>query len=199
MKKIIISILAVSCMALGLQAQNLKIVTVDMAKLYGEYYKTKEANEKLQGSLEKAQEQLKGMAEEGQSMVDELNGTLEMVNNPALTEEARQKAQGDAETMAQQIKDKERDIQQFQLNTQRSIQQRQKTYRDLFVDEIKGVVMEVARERNGTLVLDTSNVSASGIPDIIYSEPSWDITDEVLSRINADAPAEEEASSEEEG
>ena len=112
---------------------------------------------------------------------------FEMTQNDALTEEARFKASTDAEHMVQQLKNKEREIQQFRQNTQRSIQQRQQTYRDLFLDEIKGVVLEVSREHKGDLILDTSGPTALGIPGVIYSDPSWDITELVLERINADA------------
>ncbi len=175
----------------GLQGQDLNIVTVDMDRLYKEYYKTLEANERIKGSFEKAQKQIEEMVNEGQIMLEDYKSIIEMTQNDALTEEARLKAQADAETMAQQLKDKEREIQQFRQNTQRSVQQRQQTYRDLFLDEIKGIVMEVSRERKGDLILDTSGITALGIPGVIYSDPSWDVTELVMERLNADAPEDE--------
>ncbi len=192
MKKIFLFSLAFGIFTAGLQAQNLKIVTVDMTRLYNEYYKTLEANEKIKGSLGKAQETVEEMVKEGQTLLEDYKSIFEMTQNDALTEEARLKAQTDAESMAQQLKDKEREIQQFRQNTQRSVQQRQQTYRDLFLDEIKGVVLEVSRERNGDLILDSSGITALGIPGVIYSDPSWDVTSLVLERINASAPTEEE-------
>ena len=193
MKRTLLITLALGFMTagLGLQGQNLNIVTVDMTRLYNEYYKTLEANERIKGSFEKAQEQVEGMVNEGQTLLEDYKSIIEMTQNDALTEEARLKGQTDAESMAQQLKDKEREIQQFRQNTQRSVQQRQQTYRDLFLDEIKGVVLEVSRERKGDLILDSSGITAIGIPGVIYSDPSWDVTDLVLERINADAPVEE--------
>ena len=193
MKRTFLITLAIGFMTagLGLQGQDLNIVTVDMNRLYNEYYKTIEANERIKGSFEKAQEQVEEMVNEGQTLLEDYKSIIEMTQNDALTEEARLKAQTDAESMAQQLKDKEREIQQFRQNTQRSVQQRQQTYRDLFLDEIKGIVLEVSRERKGDLILDTSGITALGIPGVIYSDPSWDVTELVMERINADAPEDE--------
>ena len=187
MKKILLTTFTIGILTAVLQGEALNIVTVDMTRLYNEYHKTLEANEKIKGSLEKAQEQVEEMVKEGQTLLEDYKSIFEMTQNDALTEEARFKASTDAEHMAQQLKNKEREIQQFRQNTQRSIQQRQQTYRDLFLDEIKGVVLEVSREHKGDLILDTSGPTALGIPGVIYSDPSWDITELVLERINADA------------
>ena len=187
MKNIIASILGFAFFGLSLGAE-VKIITVDLTKLYNEYYKTKEASEKIQNSIDKAKEQQEELVATGQTLVEDFKDIMEMVENPALTDEARTKAQSDAELKRQEILEKERDVQQFQANTQRSLQQRQRTYRDLFIDEIKGVVLEVGRERGGDLILDLSGVTAVGVPAVIFADPAWDITDIVLERINANAP-----------
>ena len=187
MKKIIASILGFTFLGLGLSAE-MKIITVDLSKLYSEYYKTKEASEKIQNSIEKAKVQQEDLVAVGQTLVEDFKDIMEMVENPALTEEARSKAQSDAESKRQEILEKEREVQQFQANTQRSLQQRQRTYHDLFIDEIMGVVLEVGRERGGDLILDSSGVTAVGVPAVIFADPTWDVTDIVLERINADAP-----------
>ena len=187
MKKIIALILGISFFGLALGAE-VKIITVDLTELYNQYYKTKEATDKIQNSLEKAKGQQEELVAAGQTLVEDFKDIMEMVENPALTDEARNKAQSDAEMKRQEILEKEREVQQFQANTQRSLQQRQRTYRDLFLDEIKGVVLEVGRERGGDLILDSSGVTAVGIPALIFADPTWDITAIVLERINADAP-----------
>jgi Skp family chaperone for outer membrane proteins len=175
-----------------LQMQAASIVTVDMTELYNGYYKTLEANEKIKGSVKKAEDQTKTLLGEGKALVDEYNEILEMVENPALTDEAKAKAEQDAKAKITEIEAKKAEVSQFQTNMQRSLQQRQRTYRDLFMDEIRGVVLEVSKERNGDLVLDSSGLTATGVPAVVYSDPSWDITDIVLERVNADAPDDDE-------
>ena len=191
MKRAIVYLATVAVLTFSLQGQEIKISTVDMTRLYTEYYKTKEANDKIQESIEQARIDAEELVQEGQDLVEEYNEILERAKNPALTEEAQNKAQQDAEDQLRVIQEKQQELDQFRVATQRSLQQRQQTYRDLFMDEIKGVALEVAKEKNSNLLLDTSGVTAAGVPGILYSNSDWDVTEEVLSRINEDAPEDE--------
>lgn len=188
MNKIILTLILSSTLAITSFAQELKIVTVDMGKLYSGYYKTQEANEKLKGSIDQAQSQAEELLEEGRLLADEFNNLRERINNPALTDEFRNKAKLEAQEKLKVIQDKEREIQQYQMNTERSLQQRQRTHRDLMLDEIKKIVLIMAEKRGATLVFDTAGTSALGIPNVLYANPAWDISDAVLSKINEDKP-----------
>ncbi|AWT60998.1 MAG: hypothetical protein DF168_02223 [Candidatus Moanabacter tarae] len=191
MKRSIVYLAAVTVLMPFLQGQEVNIATVDMTRLYTEYYKTKEANDKIQDSIEQARIDAEELVQDGQDLVEEYNEILERAKNPALTEEAQIKAQQDAEDQLRVIQEKQQELDQFRVATQRSLQQRQQTYRDLFMDEIKSMAMDVAREANSNLLLDTSGETAVGIPSILYSSADWDITEEVLSRINEEAPEDE--------
>jgi outer membrane protein len=164
-----------------------RIVTADMAYLYENYHSTLEAQARFQSSIERAQRQTQAMMEEGQAMVEEYQEIIERTNNPALSEEARMEAQDRAREMVEAIQQKERELQQFQNNTRRSLEQRQRNHRELMMEEIREVLMAEARNRDATLVFDTSGASAIGIPSVIYADPSYDITDIVLEEINRDA------------
>lgn len=164
-----------------------RIVTADMAYLYENYHSTQEAQARFQSSIERAQRQTQAMMEEGQAMVEEYQEVIERTNNPALSEEARMEAQERAREMVEAIQQKERELQQFQNNTRRSLEQRQRSHRELMMEEIRDVLMAEAQKREASLVFDTSGASALGIPSVIYADPSYDITDIVLEEINRDA------------
>ncbi len=190
MNKLIITLILLSTFAVASFAQELKIITVDMGALYNGYYKTQDANEKLKESIDQAQTQAEELLGEGRSLAEEFNNLRERISNPALTDEFRNKAKLEAQEKLKEIQDKEREIQQYQANTERSLQQRQRTHRDLMLDEIKRVVLIMAEKRDAALVFDTAGTSALGIPNVLYSNPSWDITDDVLAKINESAPRE---------
>ena len=61
---------------------------------------------------------------------------------------------------------------------------------DKISKKIKKVVLIVAEKKGATLVLDTAGTSLLGIPNVLYSNPGWDITDDVLGKINENAPSE---------
>lgn len=182
--------LLIGCFASLAHAQSVSIATVNMERLYRDYYKTREAEEKIQSSVEKAQEQSNELIQEGQDLVAEYRAILERAENPALTEEAKAAARNEAAAKLEEIQTKEREVQQFQVNTQRQLQQRRRTHRDLMLDEIRAVVSQLARARKATLVFDTSGANAVGVPAVLYADSSWDMTDAVLKEINKDAPPE---------
>ncbi len=167
---------------------DLRVITVDMTYLYENYHSTIEAQERFRSSIERAQRETERLMEEGNAMVEEYQEIIEQTNNPALSDEARQQAQLQAQEMVEAIREKERELQQFQNNTRRSLEQRQRNHRELMLDEIREVVMAEAREREATLVFDTSGATLIGIPTLIYADSSFDITDTVLEEINRDAP-----------
>ena len=197
MKKILLTLIAVCALAITSQAQTLKIITVDISKLFEGYYKTEQAGEKIRLSLEKAQEQDNALVDQLKIEAEKYNELKERSDNPALTDEARQQAQADADAQMQQIQLLQKERQNFQANTQRSLQQRQNAHRELMLDEIQKAVSALARERGATLVLDTSGVTSNTLPTVLHSHTAWDISDLVLNELNRDAPSTEPEPSEE--
>src|SRR5882724_11930455 len=176
--------------ALFVQAQPApKILVVDLAKLYDGHYKTEEQNAKLRGDEQKAQEELERLNKEGGVLVDQYKDLSEQAKNPALTNEARGKADADSQKKLEEIQRKQNEVASFKANTQRSLQQRIKTFRDLMLEEISKVATDIAKAKGATVLIDKSGPSLIGVSNFIYSDPAYDITDEVMKVINKDRPA----------
>lgn len=193
MHKAIRSLLACVGLLVGvasLQAQALlKVVVVDMAKVYDTHYKTEEANAKFNDAAQRAQEQLEKLNQDLQKKVEDYKALVEQSKSPLANDQARAKANEDAQRAMQDIQNLQNEAQNFRNNTQRSLQQRAKNHRDLIMDEIMKVVNDISRAKGATLVLDKSGPSILGIPVVLYSDPSYDITDEVVKEVNKDRPA----------
>jgi len=186
----LITLAAFSAGSSALLAQPaVKLVVVEMAKVYDNHYKTEEANAKFRDAEQKAQEQVEELNKQGQILVDEYKELVEQSKNTLLTAEARTKAEGDSQKKLEDIQRKQNDVQQFRQNTQRSLQQRIKTHRDLLLEEISKVVNEIAKRNGATLVIDKSGPTLFGIPSVLYADPAYDITDAVLAEVNKDRPA----------
>lgn len=166
-----------------------KLVIVDMAKIYDSHFKTEEANAKFRAAEQKAQEQVEELNKQGQTLVDEYKELMEQSKNTLLTPEARAKSEGDGQKKLEDIQRKQQEVQNFRTNTQRSLQQRIKTHRDLLLEEISKVVNELAKRKGATLVVDKSGPTLFGIPSVLYSDPAYDITEEVVKEVNKDRPA----------
>lgn len=167
----------------------IKLVIVDMAKLYDTHYKTVEQNAKIQADDQKAQEEVEKMNKEGNSLVEEYKALNEQASSPALSAEAKSKAQNEAQKKLESIQNKQREVQTFIQNTRNSLGQRLNTFRSLMLEEISKVATEVAKRKGATIVLDRAGPSGIGISNLIYADSGYDITEDVLKEINKDRPA----------
>ena len=187
--KSLVAIAAFAALAVGAHAQPaVKILVVDMAKLYDTHYKTLEQNAKIQADDQKAQEEVEKMNKEGNSLVEEYKSLNDSSNNPALSAEAKGKAQADAQKKLESIQNKQREVQTFIQNTRNSLGQRLNTFRSLMLEEISKVAADVAKRKGATLLFDKAGPTAIGISNVIYADNGFDITDEVMKEVNKDRP-----------
>jgi outer membrane protein len=188
--KSLVAIAAFGAIAIGAAAQPApKIFVVDMAKLYDTHYKTIEQNAKIQADDQKAQEEVEKMNKEGNAIVEEYKALAEKANSPALSADAKSKAQDDAQKKLEAIQGKQREVQTFIQNTRNSLGQRLQTFRSLMLEEISKVATDVAKRKGATLLIDKAGPTAIGISNFIYSDPAYDLTEDVLKEINKDKPA----------
>ena len=192
MKKIsytLLTLVAFGAFTAALQAQPaVKLVVVDMMSLFDKHYKTEDANVKFNDVAQKAQEQLDEMNKQMQAVADQYKELMEQSKNTVLTADARSKAEGEAQKKLEDFQRRQGDAQNFRNNTQRSLQQRIKNHRDVLLEEIAKVVVDIAKRKGATLVLDRSGPTMLGVPSMVYSDSAYDITDEVMQEINKDRP-----------
>lgn len=184
------ALLAFGAASLAAHAEpTFKLLVVDMAKLYDSHYKTIEQNAKLQSDDKQANEEVVKMNTEGNALVEEYKALNEQANNPALTAEAKSKAQTDAQKKLEAIQQKQREVQTFVQNTQRSLQTRLQNFRSLMLEEISKIAIDVAKRKGATLVLDKAGPTLIGVSSVLYYDAGYDITDEVAKEIAKDRPA----------
>jgi outer membrane protein len=192
MKNIIrsfVMLAAFGAFALAARAEPaVKILVVDMAKLYDNHYLTQEQNAKLQADQQKAREIADKLNKENDTLVEEFKNLQDQTNNAALTAEAKAKAQNDAQKKVDEIQAKRNELATFVQNTQQSLQQRLKTFQNMMLEEITKIATDVAKRHGATLLIDKSGPSMIGVPSVLYVDASYDITDEVMAEINKTRP-----------
>lgn len=188
--KTLVAIAALGGFALTATAQPaVKILTVDMAKLYDNHYKTLDYNAKLQSDDQKAQEEVGKLNNEGDALVAEYRTLAEQVNNPALSAEAKTKAQNDAQKKLEAIQNKQREVQTFIAQTRQTLEQRLRTFRSVMLEEIAKTATDIAKRKGATILLDKAGPSMIGISNVVYSDQAYEITDEIMKELNKDRPA----------
>ena len=193
MNKLLKSLFALAVaglLAASVQAQPApKVLVVDMAKLYDGHFKTEEQNTKLRTDQQKAEEELQKLNGEGTTLVNQAKELQEQLKNATLTDAAKGKAQQELQAKAEEIQRKQNDVNNFRANTQRQLQQRINTFKQLLLEEISKIAVDIAKSKGATLLLDKSGPSLIGISNIVYFDSSYDITEDVAKVINKDRPA----------
>ena len=158
-----------------------KVFVLDMAKVFEGHYETEEQQTKLKSDQKKAVEELERLEKEIRTMADKFKEQKEQMDNPALTDDARERAKADAQKTMEEIQGKQREGQDFRMTAERTFQQRIGNFRAVLVEKISKVATDVAKRKGGTLLLDKGSM--------IYSDPAYEITDEVIAEINKTRPA----------
>jgi outer membrane protein len=57
------------------------------------------------------------------------------------------------------------------------------------IEEISKTAVEIAKKKGATFLFDKSGPTLVGVSNILFYDPSLDITDEVMAEINKDRPA----------
>jgi outer membrane protein len=193
MKKTIQSLVAVAAIAFSAvttHAQSApKILVVDLAKLFDGHWKTQEQTAKLQEDEKKAQDQLGIITKDGNALVEQFKELDEQSKNPAATADAKAKSLADAQKKYEEIQQKRNEQSTFVQNTSNTLKQRFQTFKTLMIEEITKTAVEIAKKHGATFLLDKSGPTLVGVSNILYSDPTLDITDEVQVELNKDRPA----------
>jgi len=193
MKKSIQSLVAVAAIAfsaLTTHAQTApKILVVDLSKLFDNHWKTQEQQAKLQADEAKAKDQLDQITKDGNALVEQFKELDEQSKNPTATAEAKAKAQGEAQKKYDEIQQKRSEQNSFIQNTRNTLQQRFQTFKTLMIEEITKTAVEIAKKQGASLLLDKSGPTLVGVSNVLYFDPSYDITDQVMTELNKDRPA----------
>lgn len=153
----------VSC--LTVEAQELKIGFVNLAKVFDGYERTKVSEAALEQRGKQKEAELEGRMNE----LKKLRQNLELLNNDA------------REAKAREIEEKSEELQRFRNATARDLgRDRDKTARDL-LKAIQDGIDNFAKANGFTLILDSRS--------LLYGLPAIDVTDPVLQTLNSQGKA----------
>jgi Skp family chaperone for outer membrane proteins len=178
MKKLVLIIAAALIGLASAHAQTPKVMVVDMQFLFNNYYKAQEAQQRLQGAAQSADDELNVMRQSLEGTKVRLQEILEKANNPALTEEARKRFQDEAQKTFNEGRMMEQQMERFALEQRQRLQERGQNISQAQLKEILEVVEQVAKKKGADLVLNRGAV--------LYFDKSYDATEDVLKIINAD-------------
>jgi outer membrane protein len=165
-----------------------KIATVDLKKLFDNYYKTKLAQAAIQERAAQLDRDDKSMKDDLKKGGDDYQKLMTQANDQALSAEERDRRKLAADEKMKQLQTDKAAIDQFERQAQQTLGDQRQRMRDNILIEIKTHVATKAKAGGYSLVLDSAAETVNGTLTIIYNNGDNDLTDAVLAQLNVGAP-----------
>src|ERR1700704_3415190 len=151
-------------------AQGLKIGTVDMNRAFKEYNKTKDAEAKINEAKNSAKKEYDDRADAYKKVLDDINNLNKQLDAPALSADAKTQKAKERDDKIANIKNMEREIDEFRRTRERQLQEQALRMREGIVKEITDVVNEKVKANSMDLVFDKTGMSLNGVPLVMYAK-----------------------------
>lgn len=190
-KKLLVPIIAFTvfvAVSAGAKSSELKIAVVDMDSVFQQYYKTKQTDAVLKQKQGIYQAWAKKLGESRLKLEEEFKILRDASQNIAYSSAEREKKRIAAQKKYQEFKKKEAELEQYVQQKSREYKQLLQKMHKKILDEIYTEIKQYAILKGYNLVFDKSGKTLNTIPAIIYSSPQFDISNEVLKRLNRGQP-----------
>jgi outer membrane protein len=189
MKKVVLAAVVSSIVLCGTMARaDMKIATVDLRKIFDNYYKTKQADEILKKEAEDVQKDRKDMIEKYKNLEADWKKLIDRANDQAISSEERDKAKQQAEKRLVELRETEQAVNDYDRVAQQKLFEKKKLKWDAIVGEIRQVVNAKSKSAGYNLVIDVSGDTMNNTPMVLYTDGQSDVTDMILKELNATAP-----------
>jgi len=176
-----------------------KLGTIDLQKVFDDYWKTKQAGLALKDQLADMNKELKNFETDYNKAKEEYDKLVAAAGDQALSAEARDKRKADAEKKLLDMKEIQQTTEQYKETANRTLAEKHKRMRDNVLTEIRAVINARAKAGNYGMVIDATAETPGGAPIILYKTGENDLADAVLSQLNSTAPKEPSKSEEKQG
>lgn len=167
-----------------------KVGVIDLKKVFDGYWKTKQADANLKTQAGELDKRRKDMLEDYERLNGEYKKVEATLSDQAVSADEREKRKKTAEAKLMEMREVEQSVQQFDRTARTQLVEKQRQMRDNILKEIKEAISAKAKAAGFDLILDSAAESVNGTPTVMFWNGTGDITDAVLSHINATAPPE---------
>lgn len=175
-----------SIAAVSAQAADLKVGLIDMKLVFDSYYKTKDAEAKINDARTQAKKELDDRLDTFNKAQEQARKLNDEAGKAELSEKAKAEKTKALNEKLQELGVMQREVQEFQQTRERQLSEQSVRSRNGLVEEINKVVADIVKGGGYDLVFDKSGQSLNQVNVIQHSKESFDFTADVISKLNAD-------------
>ncbi len=182
---LLISLIGGSAFAQG------RVATVDLRRVFDNYWKKKEAEARLKERQTDMQKEDKNLIAEFDRAREEYQKLLNDANETAISKEESDKRKKAAEDKLKSLQELQVNIRQYEKTAETTILEQQDRMRSNIINDIRAVVNAKAKAAGYSMVIDTAAETINKTPVFLYSSNENDLTEAVLTQLNSNAPADQ--------
>ncbi len=171
----------------GWAQERVRIGVVNGATLLKLYHKTQLADAHMEEQVAEFTGERDALLAEHRRLKREFETLRAESMSKALSEAAREKKKEQAEERLLEVMEFQGRIRDTAMNRRRQLEEEGRRMQRRLMDEIREAVRTYARSNGLQMVLDNSIPPIGGFEALLYSEPAWDVTTNVLAILNAQA------------
>ena len=160
-----------------------KLATVDMKKIFNNYWKTKQATAALENRKAELRKEIKDMTDGLEKAQKDYQQLLDQSNDQAISADERQKRKDAAAAKIKDMTSSKVALEQFQRQAEAQLADQSTRMSGNLVTDIQKAVADKAKGAGYTVVLNAATAEV-----VVYGDSSVDISDAVLTQLNAGAP-----------
>ena len=192
MKKLLPSLAVIAVLGATPAFAQMKVGIVDMNKVFTSYYKTKEAETRLNDARAQAKTDLDSRLETLKSNMEEINKLEADTKKPEIASDKKEAAIKQRDEKINEVRNLDREIGEFRQTRERQLQEQFMRMRGDIVQDIMKVVDAKVKAEGFELVFDKSGQGISQVPVVLYSAPAMDFSDSLITELNKNAPAKKD-------
>lgn len=169
-------------------AQRLKIATVDMQKLFKEYHRTTEEQQKFSEEFARIQKENNERLAGIRKLEEELQVLKKKIEDPTLGDNVKREKSREFQLKLDEAKAMDRERREFLGRRTRALELKKQASMQGILEEIRKRIVDHSKKEDFDFVLDKSGLSANQVPFLLYTKDATDITAALLTELNKDAP-----------
>ena len=183
MKSIFTAFFLISLTTSGF-ASDMRIGIIDMTRVFAEYHKTKDAEDKLNNDKVAIKKEMDERSTRAKELIAKYETLVSQIRDPGISEELGGVHQKKATTLPAEIRSLERERSEFIERRQKQLLEQLERARKAILEEIVKVVSEYAKVENYDLVFDKSGLSPRSIPFLLHSKEGIDFSEQIIAKLN---------------
>jgi len=183
LKTAILSVLLLSFLSVPVLAQSqTRIATVDMQKLFNDYWKKKTAQVALDNHKAELRKEITDLSDGLTKSQADYKTLVEAANDQTLSAAEREKNRAAAQAKAKDIGDSKDSLERIQRQAEAQLADQSQRMSANLLQDLQKAISDQAKAKGFNLVLNTRTET------VAYAGTENDITADVLKQLNAGAP-----------